>query len=107
MKFLIFLYLITFHCLLPTTTIMNCFLCRTSTANEANICHSCRKHFKPFLKKEDGQDPDHGCPNCDAFTFPCLNCADYVYEGLGDGSLGPEDFQVFESDRPMSPHDYV
>ena len=84
---------------------MDCFLCK-NVFDQGTVCHSCRQHFRPFLN-EEGLEPLHDCPNCDEYSFPCLNCASYTYIGLGEGDLEEEDFTDFVSDKPMSPHNYV
>ena len=41
-----------------------------------------------------------GCPNCEYYTFPCLNCAAYVFNGqLGEGNADePEPMNIDDND---------
>jgi hypothetical protein len=83
---------------------MDCFLCQTNTPY-GSVCRECRQHFRPFLNEEE--EPMYDCENCDFHSFPCLNCAHYTYQGLGNGRLSHEDLSVYEEDKPISPHDYM
>jgi hypothetical protein len=40
-----------------------------------------------------------GCPNCEYYTFPCLNCAMYVFNGnLGEGNDGGPELMDIDDD---------
>jgi len=64
-----------------------CQICHSSK-KEGNVCHACRATYECLASEEAIREGwvDCACQNCDHYGFPCLNCADYVYEGkMGPG----------------------
>lgn len=49
-----------------------------------------------------------GCSNCECYTFPCLNCAMYVFNGqLGEGNIGGHESMDIDDDDVVNDNDII
>ncbi len=45
-------------------------------------------------------NPTNDCANCECYGFPCLNCAEYEYEGSKGPGFDTEGVRVIPTDTP-------